>query len=157
MKRLNEEMNLTLSQPRARVYIYIYINVCVQDPPNAALECEVDGVPTATAITISAPVLMTDETGAMTLTYNAEFVSMTRGGPNPLNSTASAEDVVEEELICDDDSSVSLFIDSYVPASSCPSPMSPLPSSQTAGICLSSANGQCADGYPAQIVCVDLN
>ena len=56
--------------------MYVYARACmsvhslyIQDPPNGALECEVDGVATTTVVTITAPVLMTDERGVMSLTY----------------------------------------------------------------------------------------
>ena len=63
---------------------------------------------------------MTDERGAVTLTYDAELVRMVRGGPTAANMTAPAEDVADEILECDDDLAVSLFIDD---ADECPSPM----------------------------------
>merc|ERR1712054_7885 len=72
-----------------------------EDPPNGALECKVNGVATTTVIIITAPVLMTDEIGAMSLDYDVELVGMTRGGPTVFNTTASAESVDEEELVCD--------------------------------------------------------
>ena len=112
----------------------MYVTVSLQDPPNAALECEVNGVATTTVITITAPVLMTDESGAMTLDYDVELVGMTRGGPTLFNTTASAESVDEEELVCDDDSGVSLYIDSVTPTSCAPS--------------MSSSYFQALDGYP---------
>ena len=102
----------------------MYVTVLLQDPPNGALECKVDGVATTTVITITAPVLMTDESGAMTLDYDVELVGMTRGGPTVFNTTASAESVDEEELVCDDGSGVSLFIDSVTPTSCAPSMVS---------------------------------
>ena len=102
----------------------MYVTVSLQDPPNAALECKVNGVATTTVITITAPVLMTDESGAMTLDYDVELVGMTRGGPTVFNTTASAESVDEEELVCDDGSGVSLFIDSATPTSCAPSEVS---------------------------------
>lgn len=98
------------------------MTVSIQDPPNGALECKVNGVATTTVITITAPVLMTDESGAMTLDYDVELVGMTRGGPTVFNTTASAETVDEKELVCDEGSGVSLYIDS-VTSTSCPSPM----------------------------------
>ena len=127
------------------------MTVSLQDPPNGALECEVNGVATTTVITITAPVLMTDESGAMTLAYDVEFVGMTRGGPTLFNTTASAESVDEEELVCDDGSGVSLYIDS-VTSTSCASPMvsslvqiyfgrEPPP----AGTCY--VRGSCSSGY----------
>ena len=129
------------------------MTVSLQDPPNAALECEVNGVATTTVITITAPVLMTDESGAMTLDYDVELVGMTRGGPTLFNTTASAESVDEEELVCDDGSGVSLYIDSVTPTS-CESPMvssllqaffgvRALP--PPAGTCY--ARGSCSSGY----------
>ena len=83
----------------------------IQDPPNVALSCEVDGVATTTVITITAPVMTDDESGVMTLTYDAELVSMTRGSPSLFNDTAPVEDVADEVVVCDEDSGVSLFID----------------------------------------------
>ena len=97
------------------------ICVSVQDPPNAELVCKVNGVATTTAVTITAPVLMTDETGAMTLTYDVELLRMARGGPTVFNTSALVEPVNDEELVCDEDSGVSLFIDNV--AGGCPSPM----------------------------------
>ena len=105
------------------VYVLVRVSVCIQDPPNGALECKVDGVATTTVVTITAPVMMTDETGVTTLTYDAELVSMTRGGPTAANMTAAAEDVAEEVVVCDENSGVSLFIDDAPAAPSCPSPM----------------------------------
>ena len=89
------------------------VHVCIsaQDPPNAELVCKVNGVSTTTAVTIRSPVLMTDESGAMTLTYDIELLGMARGGPTVFNTTASVESVDEEELVCDDGIGVSLFID----------------------------------------------
>ena len=42
---------------------------CLQDTPNGALECEMDGIAITTVITITTPVLMNDESGVVTLTY----------------------------------------------------------------------------------------
>ena len=47
---------------------------CLQDPPNGALECEMDGIAITTVITITTPVLMmmmmmNDESGVKSLTY----------------------------------------------------------------------------------------
>ena len=111
----------------------MYVTVSLQDPPNGALECKVNGVATTTVITITAPVLMTDESGAMTLDYDVELVGMTRGGPTVFNTTASAESVDEEELVCDDGSGVSMYIDSVTP-SSCPSSMVSVPAGL--GLCI---------------------
>lgn len=57
--------------------------VSAQDPAIAELECNVNGVATTTtAVTFTAPVLMPDdESGAMSLTYDMELLSTTRGGP----------------------------------------------------------------------------
>ena len=97
--------------------------MCVQVPPNGALECKVDGVARTAVVTISAPLLMTDASGMMTLTYKADVIGMTRGGPTPFNLTSSAEDVsVEEVHVCDDTNDVSLYIDSFGKAV-CVSPM----------------------------------
>ena len=106
------------------VYIHRSVCVCVQDPPNGALECMVDGVARTTVITITAPVLVTaDESGVVTLTYDADLVSMTRGGPTAANMTAPAEAVMEEQVVvCDETSGVSLYIDD-VSSTDCPSPM----------------------------------
>ena len=87
--------------------------VPVQDPPNGALECKVDGVATTTVVTIGSPVLMMDEIGVLTLTYESELVGMTRGGFTLINATAVAETVFDEAVvICDEGTDVSLFIDS---------------------------------------------
>ena len=124
------------------------MTVSLQDPPNGALECKVNGVATTTVITITAPVLMTDESGAMTLDYDVELVGMTRGGPTVFNTTASAESVDDGELVCDDGSGVSLYIDNAAP-DSCPSPMTS---------CLPSTNviiaGACYPGLP-EVKCAD--
>ena len=105
---------------RVHVYAFVHDSVCIQDPPNGALECKMDGVARTTVVIISALAVMTDETGVMTLTYDAELVSMTRGGPTAANMTAAAEDVKEEVVVCDEDSGVSLYIDDV---GGCPSPM----------------------------------
>ena len=94
--------------------------MCIQDPPNGALECKVDGVARMTVVTISAPALMTDESGVMTLTCDAELVSVARGGPSFFNATGIVEEVAEEVVVCDEDSGVSLYIDDV---RGCPSPM----------------------------------
>ena len=123
----------------------------MQDPPNGALECKVDGVATTTAVTITAPAVMTDESGVMTLTYDAELVSMMRGGPTIANMIASAEVVSEEEVVlCDEGSGVSLFIDD-LSTTDCPSPMS-----STTGFCFSGNNGgddTCASGFILEPIC----
>ena len=137
-----------------RVTFYVRVRVCAQDPPNAALECEVDGVATTTIVTITMPVLSTTNDGMMTLTYEADVIGMTRGGPTPFNLTSSAEDVsVEEVLVCDDTNDVSLYIDSVGTTSECASPMV---SSLTAnalgapnpppGSCYA-VGGSCASGF----------
>ena len=158
----DEECELTRVKLCLRVcaYVCVYsisLSLCVrlQDPPNGALECEVDGVATTTVITIASPVLMTDESGVTTLTYDAELVSMVRGGgPTAANMTAPAEAVTEEEVVmCDEDSGVSLFIDDVkTSAQDCPSPMAP--AGLDARILCSASNlggttGQasCADGF----------
>ena len=105
--------------------------VSVQDPPNAELVCKVNGVATTTAVTLTAPVLMTDdESGAMRLTYDVELLSMARGGPTVFNATVPAETIDEEELECDDGTGVSLFIDT-APSSSQTTDMCPLCPSPT--------------------------
>ena len=92
--------------------LYVYY----QDPPNGALECKVDGVARTTVVTIASPVVMTDESGMTTLTYEAALVSMVRGGgptATAANMTAPVEAVIKEEVVvCDDEYAVSLFIDS---------------------------------------------
>lgn len=42
---------------------------CLQDTPNGALECGMNGIAITTVITITTPVLMNDESGVVTLTY----------------------------------------------------------------------------------------
>ena len=92
------------------------LSIYYQDPPNGALECKVDGVARTTVVTIASPVVMTDESGMTTLTYEAALVSMVRGGgptATAANMTAPVEAVIEEEgVVCDDEYAVSLFIDS---------------------------------------------
>ena len=98
----------------------------VQDYPNAKLVCEVNGVATTTAVTITASELTTDESGATTtLTYDVELQSMERNSPTAFNVFAPErpEAVDDEELVCDDGVGVSLFFDN----TACPSPMSPSP------------------------------
>ena len=141
----------------------VCVSICLQDPPNGALECEVDGVATTTVITITAPVLMIDESGVMTLTYDAAYVSMTRGGPTIAKRTAPAEAVMEEQVVvCDENSGVSLYIDD-VSSTDCPSPMSP--ADLPRNLCLAGNNGggppnvdpfiaaSCASGYQYFGVC----
>ena len=106
--------------------VYISIALCGQDPPNGALECKVDGVARTTVVTITTPVLMTDESGVVTLKSDAALVRMTRGGPTAANMTAATEDVADEVFVCDNTSSVSLFIDDA--PGGCPSPMTSCPS-----------------------------
>ena len=122
----------------------------MQDPPNGALECKVDGVATTTVVTITAPAVMTDESGVMTLTYDAELVSMTRGGPTLFNASAPVEDVMEEVVVCDEDSGASLYIDD-VSSPTCPSPMldvSQLPPELQYPQCYPSTSGSgCASGW----------
>ena len=99
-----------------RAFLSIYMHIHVQDPPNAALVCEVDGVTTTTAVTLTSPSLSMDDDGMMAISYGAETISMMRGGPSALNATApAAEAVIAETLVCDDDSIVSLFVDSVDP------------------------------------------
>ena len=94
------------------------MDVCARDPPNAELECKVNGVATTSAVTLSAPVLVpNDESGAMALTYDVELVGMARGGPAVFIASASAETIDEEELMCDDGTGVSLLIDGASPVS----------------------------------------
>ena len=108
---------------RVLVYVYLSIAMCVQVPPNGALECRVDGAARTAVVTITAPVMMTDESGMMTLTYEANVIGMTRGGPTPFNLTSAAEDVgFDEVFVCDDTNDVSLYIDSFGKAV-CVSPM----------------------------------
>merc|ERR1719230_1873717 len=100
-----------------------------EDPPNGALECEVDGVATTTVVTITAPVLMTDERGVMSLTYDAELGSRIRGVPtiaNVMSQRIGLTDIApplpgDEVLVCDEGSGVSLYIDNV---GGCPYPMS---------------------------------
>ena len=110
-----------------RAFLSIYMHIHVQDPPNAALVCEVDGVTTTTAVTLTSPSLSMDDDGMMAISYGAETISMMRGGLSALNATATAaEAVIAETLVCDDDSIVSLFVDS-VPGernTACVPPMS---------------------------------
>ena len=121
--------------------VFISIALCVQVPPNGALECKVDGVARTTVVTITTPVLMTDESGAVTLTYDAEIVRMVRGGPTALNMTAPAEAVTKEQmLVCDNTSSVSLFIDDA--PGGCPSPMTSSPSLGLIGVIPPAEPGQ---------------
>ena len=155
------------------MYAFVHVmSLCVrmrlQVPPNGALECVVDGVATTTVITITAPVLMADETSGlvMTLTYDAALVSMVRGGgPSLFNTTAAVETVTEEHVVvCDDGSGVSLYIDD-VSSTECPSPMSPVSSLLPRDLCLAGDNGSgppgvgpfiaasCATGYQVLPVC----
>ena len=151
---------------RVHVYAFVHDSVCIQDPPNGALECKMDGVARTTVVIISALAVMTDETGVMTLTYDAELVSMTRGGPTAANMTAAAEDVKEEVVVCDEDSGVSLYIDDV---GGCPSPMystlpppvlGPTPGQQ---VCYPGSGG-CASGFKLEnappdpyLVCMPYN
>ena len=129
--------------------------MCAQDPPNAALECEVDGMATTTIVTITMPTLSTTNDGMVTLTYEANVVGITRGGPTPFNLTSAAEDVrVEEVLVCDDTNEVSLYIDSVGTTSGCASPMvsSITPNDVGAlapppGSCFAVNGAACASGY----------
>ena len=146
-----------------RVTFYVRVRVCAQDPPNAALECEVDGVATTTIVTITMPVLATTNDGLITLTYEADVIGMTRGGPTPFNLTAEAEDVrVEEVLVCDDTNDVSLYIDSVGSTSGCASPMmsSPTAPSGVGGMCYA-VDVPCASGYLSEdqgaVLCTPSN
>ena len=134
-----------------RAYVYLSFSfLCIQDPPNGALSCKVDGAATTTVVTITAPVMTTDESGVMTLTYDAEVVSMTRGGPTAANMTAAAEDVTEEVVVCDEDSGASLYIDDVSSSASCPSPMLDASQLLPYGIlppCHPSPTGECASGW----------
>ena len=132
--------------------LYVYY----QDPPNGALECKVDGVARSTVVTIASPVVMTDESGMTTLTYEAALVSMVRGGgptATAANMTAPAEAVIEEEVVvCDDEYAVSLFIDTVTSSSKdCPSPMAPadLPRIVCSASNLGGTTGEatCAPGF----------
>ena len=132
--------------------LYVYY----QDPPNGALECKVDGVARTTVVTIASPVVMTDESGMTTLTYEAALVSMVRGGgptATAANMTAPAEAVIEEEVVvCDDEYAVSLFIDTVTSSSKdCPSPMAPadLPRIVCSASNLGGTTGEatCAPGF----------
>ena len=114
-----------------------------------------DGVARTTVVTITAPVLVTaDESGVMTLTYDAVLVSMTRGGPTAANMSAPAEEMAEEQVIvCDEGSGVSLYIDD-VSTPKCPPPMSY--STFLDGLCLASNEGEdtkCADGWVPYPLC----
>ena len=129
--------------------------MCAQDPPNAALECEVDGMATTTIVTITMPALSTTNDGMMTLTYEANVVGITRGGPTPFNLTSAAEDVrVEEVLVCDDTNEVSLYIDSVGTTSGCASPMVSTIFPEEFGVptpppgsCYAVDGAACASGY----------
>ena len=124
---------------------HVRVCVCAQDPPNAALECEVDGVATTTVVTVTMPTLSTTNDGMVTLTYEANVVGMTRGGPTPFNLTSSADEDVEELLICDDTSGASLYIDN-VARTSCSPPMTS--SLSLPGQCyVSGPEAACASGY----------
>ena len=118
-----------------------YACIYVQDPPNAELVCKVNGVSTTTAVTLTSPVLMTDESGAMTLTYDVELLRMARGGPTMFNTSALAEAIDDEDLVCDDGIGVSLFIDD-VSSSLCPPPMH-----YTTSPCFVASGENCAEGY----------
>ena len=138
-ERETENVNWRVSYIYMYVYacarvccVHISIALCGQDPPNGALECKVDGVARTTVVTITTPVLMTDESGVVTLKYDAALVRMTRGGPTAANMTAATEDVADEMLVCDDNSSVSLFIDDA--PGGCPSPMTSCPSLEYIGV-----------------------
>lgn len=89
--------------------------VHVQDPPNGALVCRVDGVTTTTTITLSFPTLSTDEDGLATLVYDTSVLSARRGGHfffgSSANTTTGNEEMSAEMLMCDDGAVVSLFID----------------------------------------------
>ena len=132
------------------------LSIYYQDPPNGALECKVDGVARTTVVTIASPVVMTDESGMTTLTYEAALVSMVRGGgptATAANMTAPAEAVIEEEVVvCDDEYAVSLFIDTVTSSSKdCPSPMAPadLPRIVCSASNLGGTTGEatCAPGF----------
>ena len=132
------------------------LSIYYQDPPNGALECKVDGVARTTVVTIASPVVMTDESGVTTLTYEAALVSMVRGGgptATAANMTAPAEAVIEEEVVvCDDEYAVSLFIDTVTSSSKdCPSPMAPadLPRIVCSASNLGGTTGEatCAPGF----------
>ena len=132
------------------------LSIYYQDPPNGALECKVDGIARTTVVTIASPVVMTDESGMTTLTYEAALVSMVRGGgptATAANMTAPAEAVIEEEVVvCDDEYAVSLFIDTVTSSSKdCPSPMAPadLPRIVCSASNLGGTTGEatCAPGF----------
>ena len=154
---------------------YTCMCVSVQDPPNAELVCKVNGVVTTTAVTITAPALMTGESGAMTLTYDVELLRMTRGGPSVFNTSALVEPVNDEALVCDDGTGVSLFIDDV---GGCPSPMTStinpnlsniawyIPVSPGGQLCVASSTQTCASGFtleesgpplPSIRICVSSN
>ena len=134
--------------------------MCAQDPPNAALECEVDGMATTTIVTITMPALSTTNDGMMTLTYEANVVGITRGGPTPFNLTSAAEDIrVEEVLVCDDTNEVSLYIDSVGTTSGCASPMVSSISAEDLGVptpppgsCYAVNGAACASGYNSFLI-----
>ena len=136
------------------VSVSLCVCICKQDPPNGALSCKMDGVATTTVITITNPEMMTDERGVMSLTYDADLVSMTRGGPTAANMSAPAEEMAEEQVIvCDEGSGVSLYIDD-VSTPECPSPMSSAALPQ--GLCIASNRGsgtECADGWAFYPIC----
>ena len=132
------------------------LSIYYQDPPNGALECKVDGVARTTVVTIASPVVMTDESGMTTLTYEAALVSMVRGGgptATAANMTAPVEAVIKEEVVvCDDEYAVSLFIDTVTSSSKdCPSPMAPadLPRIVCSASNLGGTTGEatCAPGF----------
>ena len=107
-----------------------------------------DGVARTTVVTITAPVLVTaDESGVMTLTYDAVLVSMTRGGPTAANMTAPAEAVMEEQVVvCDETSGVSLYIDD-VSSTDCPSPMKSFADYFPNACMAQQLNERCAEGW----------
>ena len=107
-----------------------------------------DGVARTTVITITAPVLVTaDESGVMTLTYDAVLVSMTRGGPTAANMTAPAEAVMEEQVVvCDETYGVSLYIDD-VSSTGCPSPMTKFTDYFPNACMAQQMNGLCEEGW----------
>ena len=111
---------------------------------------------TTMIVTITMPVLSTTNDGMMTLTYEANVVGITRGGPTPFNLTSAAEDVrVEEVLVCDDTNEVSLYIDSVGTTSGCASPMVSSISAEDLGVPTSrpglcyavKVGAACASGY----------
>ena len=154
-ERERERMRTYVSHVCACVRSCVFVCVClcvypfvgIQDPPNSALSCKVDGIATTTVLTITNPVVMTDESGVVALTYNAEPVSMIRGGPSPfdLSVVSSLEEVSNGGLMCDAGSAVRLFVDNAADPGECPSPMVDCPS-YPVPTCCPSRDG-CAPGW----------